>query len=232
MKTLIEENKFYFRLYYHLYRKHRGIKPNWFSRETELYFDGYPRSGNTFLRHLTREIMPDIIAVHHFHKVAPIKIALEKKLPVYILTRNPKEAITSNYLKHYALRKIEIPKQINIKLLNNKAVDYLNYYKYVGHHLDQLTLISFTFLIKNPEEVVKAIAKKVNSVIDITLIDSAIKSYRGATDILGSSKPNAFKQKKKEELLTELQKTKAYSGAVAVYNDIMEKAEPKYTRLV
>ncbi len=103
MKKIIKQNVFLYKLWFYLYRKNRGTKISFFSPETALYVDGYPRSGNTFLVHLIKNIFPDISMVHHFHAIAPIKIALARKLPVYILAREPAGAITSNYLREYSV---------------------------------------------------------------------------------------------------------------------------------
>jgi hypothetical protein len=203
------------------------MKAYWFSKSSDIFFDGYPRSGNTFLRHLTLELMPSIKAVHHLHKVAPIKIALQRKLPVFILIRKPAEAIASNYLKYYSMRKKDVPDNVNTKILKIKANNYINYYDYVNQNLPYVKIISFSFLIKHPDIVVKAIAKAVNTGIDENKIEKTLKSYVGSTDKLGSSKPNAFKQKKKAELLIELQKTNAYKQAVILYDKIIQKADFK-----
>lgn len=103
IRKLLSENKLLYTLYFHFYRKHRGIRPSWFNAETKIYYDGYPRSGNTYLHHLFRNLFSDNYSVHHLHKVAPIKIALKKQLPTFILIRNPKDAIPSYYLKHYSM---------------------------------------------------------------------------------------------------------------------------------
>jgi len=169
------------------------MKAYWFSKSSDLFFDGYPRSGNTFLKHLTIELMPSIEAVHHLHKVAPIKIALQKKLPVFILTRKPDDAISSNYLKYYSMRKLDVPDNVNIKILKIKANSYINYYDYVIQNIQHINIISFSFLIKHPDIVVKAIAKTVNTSVDENKIEETIKSYVGSTNKLGSSMPSAFK---------------------------------------
>lgn len=103
VKKIIKQNVFLYKLWFYLYRKNRGIKISFFGPETSLYVDGYPRSGNTFLVHLIKNIFPDISMVHHFHAVAPIKVALAKEIPTYILVRDPAEAVTSNYLKEFSM---------------------------------------------------------------------------------------------------------------------------------
>jgi len=111
MKRLIKSNPFLFKLWFELYRKNRGIKKNYFNHKTKFLLDGYPRSGNTFAASLVKYIFGKEVFVHHFHAIAPIKIALRKDIPVYILIRDPKEAITSNYLKTFALKNKDVPRK-------------------------------------------------------------------------------------------------------------------------
>lgn len=103
VKRIVKQNIFLYRLWFYLYRKNRGVKISFFGADTSLYVDGYPRSGNTFLVHLIKNIFPGINMVHHFHAIAPIKIALSRNIPTYILARAPSEAISSNYLKEYSM---------------------------------------------------------------------------------------------------------------------------------
>ena len=99
MKRLIKSNPFLFKLWFELYRKNRGVEISYFNHKTKFLLDGYPRSGNTFAASLVKYIYGKDVFVHHFHAIAPIKIALRKDIPVFILIRDPKEAITSYYLK-------------------------------------------------------------------------------------------------------------------------------------
>ena len=79
MKKLLKSNTFLFKLWFHLYRKNRGRKPSYFNKNTKLYLDGYPRSGNTFAVSLIKGIYGKEFIVHHLHAIAPIKIPLKKK---------------------------------------------------------------------------------------------------------------------------------------------------------
>lgn len=203
------------------------MKPNWFSNKTELHFDGYPRSGNSFLAHLIREILKDVKTVHHLHKVAPIKISLHKNIPVYILIRHPKDAITSNYLKHFAIRNKNIPERVNLKLLKLLTVKYARYYKFVYENFDKMEIVPFEFLIKNPEQVIKSISARLNRNINENIIIEVKNSYIGATDKLGSSKPSPFKQKKKTELFEYLCQIDEYKPATLIYEKIINKLDEK-----
>lgn len=83
MKKLIRQYPTLYSLWFHLYRKNRGVKIGYFNDSTKLLLDGYPRSGNTFVTSLIKNIFGNDTFVHHFHAIAPIKIALRKNLPVF-----------------------------------------------------------------------------------------------------------------------------------------------------
>ena len=221
MKRLIKSNPFLFKLWFELYRKNRGIKKNYFNHKTKFLLDGYPRSGNTFAASLVKYIFGKEVFVHHFHAIAPIKIALRKDIPVYILIRDPKEAITSNYLKTFALKNKDIPREINETLLKKLTIEYSNYYKFVYKKRNKIEIIIFKDLISRPE----IFLSNINSLVyndDFKIsplqIKDAINNYGGATDTYGSSKPNAEKEKLKDILKSVLIDSKEYQIASSLYN--------------
>jgi len=221
MKSLIKSNPFLFKLWFELYRKNRGVEINYFNHKTKFLLDGYPRSGNTFAASLVKYIFGKDVFVHHFHAIAPIKIALRKDIPVFILIRDPKEAITSNYLKTFALKHKEIPKEVDKTLLNNLIIEYSNYYKFVYEQGNKINIIIFKDFISKPE----IFLSKINSLVyndDFKIsplyIKDAINNYGGATDTYGSSKPSAEKEKLKDILKSVLIDSKEYQIASSLYN--------------
>ena len=221
MKRLIKSNPFLFKLWFELYRKNRGVEISYFNHKTKFLLDGYPRSGNTFAASLVKYIYGKDVFVHHFHAIAPIKIALRKDIPVFILIRDPKEAITSNYLKTFALKHKEIPKEVDKTLLNNLIIEYSNYYKFVYEQGNKINIIIFKDFISKPE----IFLSKINSLVyndDFKIsplyIKDAINNYGGATDTYGSSKPSAEKEKLKDILKSVLIDSKEYQIASSLYN--------------
>jgi hypothetical protein len=250
IKNIIKDNAFLYLLYFHIVRKHRGIKPPWFTNNTDIYFDGYPRTGNTFLSHLLRNVLYNLKSVHHLHCVAAIKIALRKKIPTYILVRNPLDAISSNYLKHFSAKKEIIPQIIDQAVLMGKLEDYISYYSYVLKKINELNVINFETLIANPFEIISIISHHFNEKIDKTDFEYTLiyyykdeeelkkipKDYKfknkdggknkgGARDKLGSSLPNDFKDKIKKELSQHLCQQKKSKIALQIYSDILSKSE-------
>ena len=221
MKRLIKSNPFLFKLWFELYRKNRGVEISYFNHKIKFLLDGYPRSGNTFAASLVKYIFGKDVFVHHFHAIAPIKIALRKDIPVFILIRDPKEAITSNYLKTFALKHKEIPKEVDKTLLNNLIIEYSNYYKFVYEQGNKINIIIFKDFISKPE----IFLSKINSLVyndDFKIsplyIKDAINNYGGATDTYGSSKPSAEKEKLKDILKSVLIDSKEYQIASSLYN--------------
>jgi hypothetical protein len=223
LKKLLKSNTFLFKLWFHLYRKKKGLKPSYFNENTKFYLDGYPRSGNTFAVSLTSDIYGRESIAHHLHAIAPIKIALKKKIPVFILVRDPKEVITSYYLKTYALKHEIPPKEINHNLLKKLTVEYSNYYDFVIKNKFNLETIFFKDLINNPLNFISKINSKVfnHSVkLGSFKIDSLVDNYRGANDTFGSSKPNKAKEKLKKDLKSVLFELEEYRRAKSLFNKI------------
>lgn len=223
IKEIVESNPFLFNIWYHLYRKNRGVKVNYFNPKIMFLLDGYPRSGNTFATSLVKKIFGKEVLIHHLHAIAPIKISLKQNIPSFILIRDPQEAITSYYLKIFALKRKDIPNQIDLTLLKQLARQYCIYYEYVKLNENKICIINFEDLIENPNNFVDIINKRVyNNSFEISAleIDNAVGSYGGAKDKYGSSKPNAEKEKVKQILKVELIKLPLYQKAVDVYHTL------------
>ena len=224
MKRLIKSNPFLFKLWFELYRKNRGVKINYFNHKIKFLLDGYPRSGNTFAASLVKYIFGKDVFVHHFHAIAPIKIALRKDIPVYILIRDPKEAITSNYLKTFALKNKDVPREINKNLLKKLTIEYSNYYKFVYKKRNKIEIIIFKDFISRPEIFLSNINSLIyNNDFEISSLQvkDAINNYKGATDTYGSSKPNTGKEKLKNILKKELIEISQYKRAERLYSSII-----------
>lgn len=225
LRRIFSDNPGFYRIYYHLIRKNRGIRPSFFTSETNIYYDGYPRSGNTFLNQLIIHVFPDLNAVHHLHKVAPIKIALNKDIPAFILIRNPDDAISSNYLKHYAQGGV-LPEDLNVDLLDKMVDDYYYYYKFVHNNRRLIHVIEFKELIGNPLKIITMIADQMNiDGGDESLINEKVRqatsTYSGAKTKYGSSKPNIHKEQEKDKIKKKLPLITNYQEVREIYNEVI-----------
>lgn len=223
MKKIIRSNSVLFYFWFHLYRRWKGVRIKFFSRTTKFLLDGYPRSGNTFITHIAKHLLGEDIFIHHFHAIAPIKIALNKNYPCYILIRNPEDAVTSYYLKKFALTKEVLPEIVNQRLLEELLNEYIDYYSFVKEKRDKVNVINFKDIIENPFSVIEDINNRVfNGSMNInnSMCQEVIDTYSGATDTLGSSKPNSTKNKLKKELKTHLENFANISQAKELYHGI------------
>ncbi|MDY6994592.1 MAG: sulfotransferase domain-containing protein [Pseudomonadota bacterium] len=220
LRRLFSDYPFFYKIYYHLVRKHRGIPPLQFTPDTNIYYDGYQRSGNTFFNHLIKNVLPGLRGVHHLHKIAPVKVALQRRIPVFILIRDPLEAIPSNYLKYYAQGGV-IPDETNVNLLSKMADDYYHYYNFVNKNREKIFLIEFQELIDNPCQVLKSVADQMGIQIRSQELEEkvseATNTYSGAKTKYGSSKPNIHKEREKDKIKKDLVNLKSFKGVTEVY---------------
>lgn len=189
--------------------------------------DGYPRSGNTYSLHLIKTLYPDLGLVHHFHAIAPIKIALKKKIPVFILVRDPMNAITSWYLKELSFKGQGFDNtKIDIALLGDLAQYYYIYYQWVVIHKIRLQLIPFKELIDNPISIMKRVNFSLPEDIRLTEsyifagVEAASKTGFGAKDKLGASLPTKEKEEAKSFLKEKLASTSVYQDCLKVFNEL------------
>jgi hypothetical protein len=230
MKKYIKSDPLLFKLWYHLYRKNRGVPIKFFSNQTELYFDGYPRSGNTYLLHLISNLWPDLNVVHHFHAVAPIKISLKRNIPVFILLRDPLNAITSWYLKELSMNDRRFDEtNINLSLLEKLAKDYLDYYQWVEQNEGSVTLIHFNQLILRPDLIMLAVndllegQKKLSNEVLLSKVEAIRNESFGAKDKLGASLPTREKEKAKNILKDKLENKNIFEKCKKVFNGLQQK---------
>lgn len=209
MKKIISEVPILYKLYYYIiFRFKNKNYPQFFTNETICYFDGYPRSGNTFLSHFLINMYPDQHFVHHLHKVAPIKIALKKNIPIYIILRKPQECITSLYIKRYDFKNKQIPNNPKSNVLNQRAKEYLHYYSYILHNFHKINLILFEDLISKTEDSIYQISRDLGDKRPEQQIKDQIKRLSkkdfGAKSELGRDKPTKRKEIEKDKLKDKL----------------------------
>ncbi len=232
MKRNIKSNPFLFWTWYQLYHKKWGKPKSWFSADTQLYFDGYPRSGNTFGVHLIRSLWPKMNIVDHFHAIAPLKVAIKRKVPAFILFRDPENAITSAYIKYHALRNKKFSMtEINTNLLKSMMDDYKLYYQWVLNNKADISLIDFKVLVKKPDEVMLRINEKLpqqyslNKEDLIERVNHSIDKPFGSKDKLGASLPTKEKDEAKNQLKTYLTELPGFPDNVKIYERLISRSK-------
>ena len=177
--------------------------------------------------HLIKTLWPDLPIVHHFHAIAPIKIALKNKIPVFILVRDPMNAITSWYLKKLTFKGLDFNScNIDVSILNSLAAEYHVYYHWVLEHRARLELIPFEVLVRNQDSVLKRINLLLPRNFRLTEeqiiegLDTAGKTGFGAKDKLGASLPTKEKEEAKNVLKEKLASLSNYNECLKVYNEL------------
>jgi hypothetical protein len=154
-------------------------------KSVSLYFDGYPRSGNTYFTNILIELYPNLKFSHHLHTISPIKLAIKNKIPVIIIIRDPLECIASLYV-------MKSPNNLqDRKLLNRLIYDYIEYFNFILLKKKIITFVSFNKVIKNPKTFIDILAKTNTSIVNQS-------DYQKLHDIL-QNKSLQLKQKNMTE---------------------------------
>lgn len=232
LKRIFSDIPFFYNIYFKFVRSRAKNVPRYFGPDVKFFFDGYQRSGNTFFVHLVRNIFAEYPTVHHLHKIAPIKIALSKKLPVCILIREPQECISSNYLYFYAGKGDQLPESVNLSLLQEYVDDYYSYYNFVKSLGDKCYIIEFNELINHPEKIIIDVAKLLkNQTPQEQLVEKVNffkQNYRekdkGKTpkSQLAGQKPSELKEKLKQSIKHELHKLDVFKQCESTYKSIIK----------
>ena len=168
--------------------------------------------------------------VHHFHSIAPLKIALNRHIPTFVLFRYPGASISSNYLKTFAMQgnisTLQI--QTDLRLLRELTKAYSDYYQFVSMNTDYLNLIDFETLISNPASVMVSINQEISEQLQLHR-HSIIRSVNeikdrdfGARDPLGSSKPTPDKEHAKKTLIDSIGQFEEYGRCLELYESLKE----------
>jgi len=165
--------------------------------------------------------------VHHCHAIAAIKLSLKFKTPVIVLIRHPRDAIASNYLKHFALKNTSPPDEIDTVLLSHEVLSYVDFYQYVYEMRDAIQIVKFDWLVKNPLEFVN-LAKELIDVTDINFCDNDILIFErefqkkeGGKNPLGSSLPHASRERASEHVKLSLDEHSGMAHCERLFRQIV-----------
>ncbi len=186
---------------------------------TQLHFTGFPRSANTYCRHLIDVAFPDMNIVSHIHTTASLKLALRYCIPTLILLREPVPACCS-----LALKRQEV---ITTKVIGRLFREYLDYYQYVLAHKERLPILRFQDVVESPEYVIRTVAKYLELSLENTNIQDIVnvaqciieEKVEGMPDE-GSSLPNEVRQKMKASLECQFLDHHLCDSAVALHKSV------------
>lgn len=129
LRSLFKRSPLLYRLAFKYYLKGRfGGEGRIPERGDDLYFDGFPRSGNSsFVKYLreSNNRLDKILYSSHLHCIATIKIAQSRDIPIFIIYRDPLESISSWY---YHLK--SDPDNLSEMTIDWMIGEWLSYYNY------------------------------------------------------------------------------------------------------
>ena len=227
LRRLAGRNIWLYSIYHRRNRPRIGKKTSFFPEGTELYIDGYPRSGNTFLVHLCRRLFPDITIASHLHKIAPIRFMLRKGVRVLITFRDPLESVSSNYLMYFSSRNGDMPDKISNRVLRLLLNDYIEYYSFVLKHRENLSLVSFRRLTSETQKVADQLAQVIRQPsISEPQLAAAVSSYKASSESkanpLISMVPTPEKDRLKEGIRDVMRSEALLEKAQHIYKELLK----------
>jgi hypothetical protein len=218
-------NTFMYRLYFHLYRSRRGDPVSLPKSTDDFFFDGYPRSGNTYVINLIRNVYIDnnLMYSSHLHSIAGLKIALHKKLKPLVIIRHPKDAIASYYF-------MLLPGDdlLNASLIKRLIHKYISYYQYIYKERARIRIVQFDQVVNNETFFLKETAKwlKLSELADRTIKTKIIaykdlmKEKENKKEMRGSSLPNKSRSEHTDTIKKQLEAHSDYRDALGIYQKI------------
>jgi len=218
-------NVFLYKIWFFCIREYRGDYVRLPCVDDHFYFDGYPRSGNTFFANLVGKVYPDKRFAHHLHVISGLKIALNFGLPTFVIIREPKDSVASNLYRIVVENKRKTP---NPKRIERLLISYYNYYSFVKEHIDDINVVRFDLCVNNELLLIHLIAETVgfevrsDNSLKETLNDyrAMMKKTEAQKDTQASSLPNNQRMNFKKEYLSNVLNSPSYSMAEDLYNEI------------
>ncbi|WP_339816141.1 sulfotransferase domain-containing protein [uncultured Imperialibacter sp.] len=213
-----------FKLYFYLVRAFRGDKVRLPAKGDQLYFDGYPRSGNTYDVGLISDLVPGLVWAHHLHSEAALKIALKLGIKTVVIIRNPLQAVSSFiYTKNKAATTEEIEALVQ---------RYTKYYSFVKEKMNDLTLLSFESLTNNTAGFVTQVFSvlELESGLSQQQLNNSILNYRHRMKLAeknktteSSSLPNKERDIFKGKIEDEVLNSKSFEAASGLFNELTSR---------
>jgi hypothetical protein len=195
---------------------------HYYNPTADLCIDGFPRSANSFAVNLVQTARPDLRINHHLHSPVIIKKAVRDEMPIFILFRNPEDAVTSEYIR-LKFSEERIP---DVKWLINR---YIRYYNIVQVHVEDVFTVSFEKVTQTPVEYLKYVFSKLGfdnegdylEVVNETKIIGRAKITENI--IYTTSIPTRERDEYKNHVKRNIMSKYDFSQAIKIYQTIAEK---------
>jgi len=160
VRDFARSNPVAYKAWFIYYRYRKASSPILPASGDSLYLDGYPRSGNTYFTAAIQQIYSGLRFSNHLHVTAPIKIAINKKVPTFLLMREPENAIASFFLHVRDPRSTSSKNKLNAKrLCECLATEWFNYYSFVEKQKRRIHVVSADDAFNEPLQAVKRIVE-------------------------------------------------------------------------
>jgi len=194
----------------------------YYNPKADLCIDGFPRSANSFAVNLVHTTCPDLKINHHLHSPVIIKKAVRDEIPIFILIRDPEDAVTSEYIR----LKYSEERTPDVKWLINR---YIKYYNIVKGYVEDVFTVSFETVTQNPVEYLKYIFSKLGlnnerdylEVVNETKIMGRAKITENI--IYTTSIPTKERDEYKNHVKRNIRSKYDFSQAIKIYQTIAEK---------
>ena len=234
LKALISSNKFLYIIWFYIFLKKKNKDLKLPKRGDSLYFDGYPRSGNTYTFGLIYRVYPSLHCnvSHHLHSVIALKMALSKNIKSIIIIRHPKNAIISYLFS----KRVEFLKDSGVA--DELISQYVSYYDFVNKNLKDIRIINFDRFITNEKMVLQNIENYTGHTPQINMynhvdgfidFDDFLMDYKNRMNNFQkvqnsnlSSMPNEERKKFKIQNIEKILKSDNYPKAIELYNEIIK----------
>ena len=218
-------------LWFTLYRSRRGVPVTRPSRSASLHLDGYPRSGNTFLTNLIRHAFPALRSnelVHHLHSISALRLSERYGTPIFILVRYPRDAIVSNYIKHFSLRGVDVPDDCDTELLLHQTRRYKDFYSFVCRRKTLFRIVEFSKMVSDPLDSLTKLCKELEFDVraigsdTVAQFEAEFERRESRKDPLGGSLPNSHRQTLAGTLAPLLDNLPEYSECERLYAELTQ----------
>lgn len=227
VRKMVSENVFFYKLWFYSVRKYQGDYVRLPTADDDFYFDGYPRSGNTYFAGFVKEVYSCKNFASHLHSLSGLKIALKLNLPIFVIIRKPKDAIVSNLYRKVIDNNSNTPYYKKIERLIGS---YIKYYLFVRKHIEHINIVNFDLCVNNGLLLIHQIAQttgfesKPDSLLRESLgnFQKKMKNKETQKDSKISSLPNIHRVNFKEEYLKKVLNSPSYGRAQKLYNELIK----------
>jgi hypothetical protein len=174
-------------------------------------------------------LLPELTFANHLHCVAPLKIAVARCIPSFVLMRSPKDAIASRLLqiKSTPGRMQSLPKD---EVLSRLVNDWGRYYSYCERNLSNVLIITFEDAVEKPYVCLGRIAESIG-LNRASCDDKRFRAFHerfrehDRTKRQGStSYPDKVRSEKKKAIVSLIERSREYGEVTSLYNRLRNRA--------